>query len=109
VTVRTISFMYETATVSLIDWGDGTGSVSSLYSQTRRQGHATGLMRILIDYADANGIKLMLTADPYSEDGPNLDQLITFYEGFGFRAPTLVPGVPTFMERMVMSQELHGP
>lgn len=107
--VKSVSFMYENASLSLTLWGDGTAALSSLYSQTRRKGHATGLMQMVTEFADANGLKLMLTAAPYSTDGPNHGQLVAFYERFGFRAPVYVDGTPTFMERLARSQELHSP
>lgn len=66
---------------------DGKGFVSHLYSRLRGQGHATGVLTAVCEFADKNGLELYLFARGYG--GPvqtmlNSEQLVAFYEKFGF-------------------------
>jgi GNAT superfamily N-acetyltransferase len=71
-------------------FADGWGSVSTLYSRDRGQGHARIVMERIIQHADHNGLKLELTARPFGDaHGLNNSELIAFYEKFGFHRKTL--------------------
>lgn len=79
-------FHYEGASceVTIVD---GRGLVHRLYSKTRGQGHAKGLLTAVTEWADENGLELFLRAQPYG--GPvqtmlDMNQLIKLYERFGF-------------------------
>jgi len=66
--------------------GGWTISRVSVLPPHRRQGIATRLMQEVLAAADAEGAVLYLEPIPTAgEDGPNRDQLIRWYEGFGFR------------------------
>jgi GNAT superfamily N-acetyltransferase len=51
----------------------------------RRQGIATRLMREVLADADKEGVRLFLEPIPSLDGGPDRDQLIVWYESFGFR------------------------
>jgi predicted GNAT family acetyltransferase len=51
----------------------------------RRKSLATALMNIVCQEADANGITLILTVDPYDIGGPSAEELQNWYVQFGFR------------------------
>ena len=66
---------------------DRRGFVTRVYSKIRSRGHAKGLLRLLIEWADENDVELYLRAQGYG--GPvqtmlDNNQLIKFYERFGF-------------------------
>lgn len=80
------TFEYESARCTVLI-KDGRGFVSHVYAKTRRQGHGTGLLKLVCDFADKNGLELYLFARGYG--GPvqtmmNSRQLVEFYESFGF-------------------------
>lgn len=54
-------------------------------AEDRRQHLATALMNLVCQEADANGITLILTVDPYDTGGPSAEELQTWYAQFGFR------------------------
>jgi GNAT superfamily N-acetyltransferase len=83
---NTHEFRFESATCE-VQVKDGRGLVMRVYSKHRGRGHARGLLRLVTEWADENGIELYLRAQGYG--GPTqtmLDnnQLIKFYESFGF-------------------------
>jgi hypothetical protein len=51
----------------------------------RRQRLATALMNLVCQEADANGMTLILTVDPYDTGGPTAQELQDWYALFGFR------------------------
>ena len=61
----------------------GLREVSHLTSAEPRKGHATQLLRSVIDEADKTNITLMLTADP-AEGGMDLGALTDWYTRLGF-------------------------
>lgn len=82
-----IKIRYKSAGVTLVVWEDeNTISVSSLYTEHRKRGHATGVMARVCTIADSLGSNLVLRVAPYS-DHPRLDQrqLKEFYKKFGFQ------------------------
>jgi GNAT superfamily N-acetyltransferase len=52
---------------------------------SRRQHLATALLNFVCQEADANGMTLLLTAQPEEADGPSVDQLMDWYKKFGFQ------------------------
>lgn len=66
----------------------------------RRQHLATALMNLVCQEADANGITLLLTAQPYDTGGPDGVVLQSWYALFGFR-PLQESETGTIMARQV--------
>lgn len=66
----------------------------------RRKHLATALMNLICQEADANGKTLLLIAQPFGEGGPTEEQLVTWYEKFGFQKLQDVP-TGVFMVRKV--------
>lgn len=83
----------------------GTREVSHLHvpSDHRRQRLGTALMNLICQEADANGITLLLTAQPYEEGGPDEDQLIEWYAQFGFQE------LQDTLKGMMMVRKVHVP
>ena len=80
-----VDFVYESASCKIIDWEDGTASVTSVYSAIKGQGHATEMLMRVTRWADDYGVLLKLIAEAHGPD-PKLPQskLIEFYKKFGF-------------------------
>ena len=97
ITSHILYFAEGSATARLTLWGDGTATVSDLYSRDRRKGHATRLVAEICDNADQSGLSLLLEV-ANSEDMFALSQpaLIKWYETFGFK---IVSKYPVFMQR----------
>jgi N-acetylglutamate synthase-like GNAT family acetyltransferase len=53
--------------------------------EDRRKRLATALLNLVCQEADANGITLLLTVNPYDSGGPSADELQDWYAQFGFR------------------------
>lgn len=67
---------------------EGVGVVLRVYSKVRSRGHAKGLLREVIEWADENNVELRLHARAYG--GPvqtmlDNNQLVQFYKSFGFQ------------------------
>ena len=78
---------YETTSIEIfMDSKDNSGRLSNLFSVTRNRGYATGLLNMICDWADENGVYLWLVAKPYGTPRGTLDpvQLVNFYKRFGF-------------------------
>lgn len=61
--------------------------VHRVYSQDRGKGHATGLLRRVIEWADENDLELFLRAQAYGHPVQTIldnNQLLKFYGKFGF-------------------------
>jgi predicted GNAT family acetyltransferase len=54
-------------------------------AEDRRKRLATALMNLVCQEADANGLTLILTVDPYDSGGPTAKELRDWYALFGFR------------------------
>ena len=95
----TIDFVYETASLTLAIWEDTHGSFIDVISVEKGKGHATGLMNSLTEFADLSGMRLTTQAEP-DGDEPRLsdNQLIAFYEKFGFVRQN--NDIHPFMERL---------
>jgi predicted GNAT family acetyltransferase len=65
----------------------GVREVSHVFvpAEDRRKHLATALMNLVCQEADANGITLILTVDPYDTGGPSAEELQSWYSQFGFR------------------------
>lgn len=84
---KTMTFRYGQSSAYLFQLTNDTYAVSNVFSKVRRQGHATGVMRLITDYADTYGITLYLVVQRYGNPRwDHLDnlQLIEFYKKFGF-------------------------
>lgn len=55
--------------------------------QYRRQGYGQRLLAMICDDADAEDLVLML--EPSPSDGPNYDQMIAWYRGYGFEMTSI--------------------
>lgn len=84
--VTSETICYKSASVNLsVSPSVSVAFIGSLVSQERRQGHATGLLQLICDRADREGLELRLTVG--SEGGPEEASdadLIRFYGKFGF-------------------------
>jgi hypothetical protein len=58
----------------------------------RRKRLATALLNLVCQEADANGITLLLTVNPYDTGGPTAQELRDWYALFGFRELQESPG-----------------
>ncbi len=67
----------------------------------RRKKLATMLMNFTCQEADANRITLLLTATPEDSEGLDQDQLVAWYQRFGFTVLPRVEGAPYMMARQV--------
>lgn len=78
-------FKYKSATATVHVFEDEPATVYQLTSTKRKKGHATGLMRQIIKWADKHGHVLNITAEAFGEDSfkKNKD-LADFYRRFGF-------------------------
>lgn len=83
----------------------GTREVSHLHvpADHRRKHLGTALLNLICQEADANGITLLLTAQPYEEGGPDEDQLIEWYAQFGFQE------LQDTLKGMMMVRKVHVP
>lgn len=81
---------------------DRTREISDVFvkAESRGQRLATALMNFVCQEADANRVTLVLTAREYDEGGPAEEQLVTWYEKFGFLKLQDTP-TGTFMARQV--------
>lgn len=98
---KTIGFKHEGASADLNVWGDGTATVSRVYSRYRRLGHAKQLLLQICTYADEHGLTLVLIAWPFgaARDRLTKEQLVPFYAKFDFEPGDLDPLVGTYMVR----------
>lgn len=83
--IYSVHLKHESASVTLRVWKDGEAIVTDLIARDRRKGHATELMHKVVDFADDEGLTLILLARRYGHPiGPDNMQLKKFYEKFGF-------------------------
>lgn len=98
---KTWNFVYAGASVK-VHQNDNVGVVKSLYSIYRGKGEANALMRMITEFADKNGITLILEAQPFGhpeQTALNRVQLENFYRNHGFKT---FPGnqIPRTMTRL---------
>ncbi len=55
-----MEYRYESATCKLTDHGDGTADLTHVYAQKRGQGHASAVIRLALEEADARGLTVYL-------------------------------------------------
>lgn len=72
-------------------------------AEDRRKRLATALMNLVCQEADANGITLLLTVDPYDTAGPSAQELQNWYALFGFRDLQDSPNGP------IMARQVSNP
>jgi len=76
---------YESASVKVVDWGNGRNTLSNLHSIDRRKGHARALLEMICQKADEADQTLILEARQYGHPiGPDNATLVAFYESLGF-------------------------
>lgn len=80
------TFRYGEAEVTLVYEDDNTAMLVGLFSRNRGHGEAKAVMLEATRYADKHGIAVWLEARRYGDWRTSLDndQLMTFYERFGF-------------------------
>lgn len=108
--IKQVTLKCESASLHLSIWNNERASIRDLYSEIRRKGHATKLLRRIVLLADVLGLTLILEADAYGL-GERLDnsELERFYEKFGFvivddgQKPSILERVPKST-----SQKKHG-
>lgn len=79
-----------------------------VYARKRGLGHGSGLMKLVVEYADSENLELVLQVRAYSTVGKDVlsnEQLIEFYKKFGFVKMGVLPK-PYNMVRP--SQEMQG-
>lgn len=87
------------------DMHEGTREVVSLASDNPRKGHATFLMHQVCAEADVDGIVLILMPKPFGE-GMTEEQLVKFYERFGFALIQPEPKLMARQPRLVRAPKL---
>jgi GNAT superfamily N-acetyltransferase len=98
VVTYTIGLKYKSAKLEITVWEeDNLGSLSDVFADYRRRGHATALLTRAIAMTDSMKLNLILEAFPFG-DGPkmNLPELTEFYRKFGFE---LEPDSQSIMTR----------
>jgi GNAT superfamily N-acetyltransferase len=83
----TMWFKNGIAAVKLAHIVDGKVMLSNLYSRVPGKGYGTDVMKKAVEYADKNGLTIVLVVGRYAyPDGRGLDndQLVEFYKKFGF-------------------------
>lgn len=80
------TFRYGDAEVTLVYEDDKTAMLVGLFSKSRGRGDAKAVMMEAMQYADKHGLGVWLEARRYGDwrTSLNNDQLISFYERFGF-------------------------
>lgn len=74
----------KSATAQVLDFGNGTASLSGIQSTERGKGHATDVLNDVLRWADERGIAMKLVAHAIGDDGLPQAELVKFYEKFGF-------------------------
>ena len=84
--MTTVPLVYESAKALLHVFENGLASLSDVHVTDLRQGHATGLMKQIEQYADDNNLQVMLEVRRYGDPhhGMSNAQLEQFYSRFGF-------------------------
>ncbi len=90
--IAEVLFKYASALAMVYIFSDKTALISALQASERRKGHATELLRQIIEMADNAGIELYLTAFPFKAHGRaamTRDQLVQFYKKLGFESESI--------------------
>lgn len=100
-----VHFSYERATCRLTVWNKKQATLSNLYSVKRGRGHAKSVLQLVIDYADANGLTLLLEVRRFGGDHlcPDNSGLKALYSKFGF-----VDCGQNMMRRLQKAQKLQA-
>lgn len=99
-TTDMFDFNHKSATCMIIDWLDGTATLSDVYAVDRRKGHATELLNTVMRWADERGLVLKTAAAAHGEgDRMSTLQLVEFYSKFGFARTENIEDDYIYMER----------
>lgn len=94
------NFRYGSASAVVVIDSDGTGFVKNVYSQAKNKGEGTGVMNLIINWAEAKDVVLFLHAQPYGpRPGLNQEALEVFYKKFGFERDPKYPSREVWMFR----------
>lgn len=107
--MRPMKFRYEGASVILQPLEENRYLLTSLWSQTRGQGHAKGVLTKALDWADKRHICIELYVGVYGHPAQTAltnKQLIELYSKFGFEQ---THKRPIRMLRRPISREIHAP
>lgn len=84
---RTI-LKFKSASAQLQIGEDGDqAKVTRVYASQRGQGHGSGLLTVIEQFADERGMSLWLEVEPYKKVAHeilDLEQLVSFYQRHGF-------------------------
>lgn len=96
-----VDFEYQGAAASLYVWDGGeVAALNTLSSTWRRHGNANRVMALVLAYADAFDIELLLQVVPFGDEPRMKDhELKAFYRTFGF-----LPTGGDTMRRLRMSE-----
>jgi ribosomal protein S18 acetylase RimI-like enzyme len=96
-------YRHKSASLRLHNWGNGRAAISHLRSKKRNKGHATKLLKVLMNLLDEQGLTVILEARADKvKGGLTQKQLVRFYQKFSFVA---VWGEPLLMERVPKSNQ----
>jgi GNAT superfamily N-acetyltransferase len=99
-------FGQASALINMID--ADLGIVNNVYSKQKRMGHAGCLMTDIVNWADSNGVTLLLSAQAFeARDALTNEQLVEFYARYGFVRERDIAPWPARMRREP-SRELQG-
>lgn len=106
-----ITVTYESARCWVRPRGDGTARLTNLWSDRPGLGHASKLMGLVVEWAEAELMVIDLTVQRYGGRPNTLssDELVVFYEKFGFEE---VEYFPVKMVRFLKGENdarLHTP
>ena len=100
---------YLSASVEIVDWGDGTAEMRRFFAQERQQGHGSKLMELVEAYADSNDLIMHLQVGQYgARDGLNDIQLIEFYKRYGFIISNPRQNNRPIMQRPLVEEVSNG-
>lgn len=107
VLVQSFEMHFMSASAHIYEWDNDSATIANLYSQVRRQRHASELMDLVIAWAEAHRLTLQLRVRRYGHPiGPTNRQLVEFYERYGF--VELVPSDGSKSEAIFMQRLLKG-
>lgn len=89
-------FEFASATATL-KFKNGGFVLTDVNASERRCGHGSGVLKMVVEFADHHGYSIGLEARAYKfrKDEPIMspDELISFYQKFGFRVTQMRPRI----------------